>query len=414
MSSRFFAIGALAASVAVTASSAVAPARLINLHGPAVQGSARLYAVGTRSAAQRQSGTTAKMDSVLADLSRHASLARPQQLLADLHSLSPAARFAQLSAGGPAYVAIDATTRGDPQALEAALTALGLQKAAVYSNDVGGLLPVSQLEAAAARAEVAGIRAAMSRASAGAVASQGDYAQRSIGRAHQLSDASRHRCDGGRALGQLQLLCRVRRARSGVPVSGNEGYASNGFTADYATDVSTGALPANVDVLAGSGLPRLRRTHAAAVLGRRPRDAADRARRRAGREPRRSTPRRTARRISPAASATGRGRREGHRRRRRLFRRALLPGRHGRAGDRCRRSARRGVFLRGRQRRRPVLPEHRAELRHDLDQRIERGRASAQLRPDGRDEYDLAAGNTFRRFRRAISSPWWWNGISRT
>jgi hypothetical protein len=33
---------------------------------------------------------------------------------------------------------------------------------------------------------------------------------------------------------------------SGVPVSGNEGYAPNGFTADYATDVSTGALPAGV------------------------------------------------------------------------------------------------------------------------------------------------------------------------
>ena len=37
---------------------------------------------------------------------------------------------------------------------------------------------------------------------------------------------------------------------SGVPVSGNEGYAYNGFTADYATDVSTGALPAGVNVLA--------------------------------------------------------------------------------------------------------------------------------------------------------------------
>ncbi len=36
---------------------------------------------------------------------------------------------------------------------------------------------------------------------------------------------------------------------SGVPVSGNEGYAYNGFTADYPTDVSTGDLPANIDVL---------------------------------------------------------------------------------------------------------------------------------------------------------------------
>jgi hypothetical protein len=249
MSSRFFAIGALAGLAAVTASSAVAPARLINLHGPAVPGSARLYAVGTRSAAQRQSGTTAKMDSVLADLSRHASLARPQHLLADLHSLSPAARFAQLSAGGPAYVAIDATTHGDPRTLESALAALGLQKPAVYSNDVGGLLPVSQLETAAARAEVAGIRAAMSRARTGAVTSQGDFAQRSSVVRTNYPTLLGTGVTVGVLSDSFNCYAVYAAPGSGVPVSGNEGYAYNGFTADYATDVSTGDLPANVDVL---------------------------------------------------------------------------------------------------------------------------------------------------------------------
>ena len=245
MSLRFFAIGALAGLAAVTASSAGAPAR-INLHHVAAPGSARLYAVGTRSAAQRQSGTTAKMDSVLADLSRHTALARPDHLLADLHSLSPAARFAQLSTGGGAYVAIDATTRGDARALEASLVALGLQHAAVYSNDVGGLLPVSQLAAAAARGEVASIRAAMSRRRAGPVALQGDFAQRSwVVRPTLLGT--------GVTVGVLSdsFDCYAVYAAPGssVPVSGYEGYAYNGFTADYATDVSTGALPANVDVL---------------------------------------------------------------------------------------------------------------------------------------------------------------------
>ncbi|HEY3852240.1 MAG TPA: S8 family serine peptidase [Steroidobacteraceae bacterium] len=255
MSSRFFALGALAGLAAMTASSAVAPARLINLHGAAVPGSARLYAVGTRSAAQRQSGTTAKMDSVLADLSRHASSARPQHLLADLHSLSPAARFAQLSAGGPAYVAIDATTRGDPQALESSLVALGLQKAAVYSNDVGGLLPISQLETAAARAEVAGIRAAMSRARTGAVMSQGDFAQRSSVVRTNYPTLLGTGVTVGVLSDSFNCYAVYAAPGSGVPVSGNEGYAYNGFTADYATDVSTGDLPANVDVLEEADCP---------------------------------------------------------------------------------------------------------------------------------------------------------------
>ena len=47
--------------------------------------------------------------------------------------------------------------------LKAALIGLGLERAAVYSNDVGGWLPVDRIEAAAARAEVHAIRAAMPR-----------------------------------------------------------------------------------------------------------------------------------------------------------------------------------------------------------------------------------------------------------
>jgi len=249
MSLRFFAIGALAVLGAVTASSAVAPARLIDLHRIAAPGSARLYAVGTRSAAQRQSGTAAKMDSVLADLSRHAALARPDHLLADLHSLSPAARFAQLSAGGTAYVAIDATTRGEPQALEASLVALGLQKPAVYSNDVGGLLPVSQLGAAAARADVVAIRAAMSRRRAGAVALQGDFAQHSSAVRTNYPSLLGTGVTVGVLSDSFDCYAVYAAPGSGVPASGYEGYAYNGFSADYATDASTNALPSGVDVL---------------------------------------------------------------------------------------------------------------------------------------------------------------------
>jgi hypothetical protein len=249
MSLRFFAIGSLAALAAVTASSAVDPARRINLHHAAAPGSARLYVVGTRSAAQRRSATSAKMDSVLADLSRHVVLSRPDHLLADLHSLSPAARFAQASPGGAAYVAIDATTRGDAQALEASLVALGLRQPAVYSNDVGGLLPVSQLAAAAASGEVASIRAAMSRRRAGPVALQGDFAQRSSAVRAAYPTLLGTGITVGVLSDSFDCYAVYAAPASGVPASGYEGYAYNGFTADYATDVSTGALPANVDVL---------------------------------------------------------------------------------------------------------------------------------------------------------------------
>jgi hypothetical protein len=75
-------------------------------------------------------------------------MARPDHRLADLHSLSPAARFAQSSATGTALILIEAVTRGDPQQLKSALVGLGLEHASIYSNDVGGWLPVDQIETA--------------------------------------------------------------------------------------------------------------------------------------------------------------------------------------------------------------------------------------------------------------------------
>jgi hypothetical protein len=247
MASRFLAIGAWAALAAVTASSAVLPLRLNHLQ--VAPGNAHLYVVGTRSAQQRQSAVDGKLDSVLADLSRHAALARPDHMLADLHSMSPAARFFQTSASGAPLVLVDATTRGNPQQLKSALVSLGLQRPAVYSNDVGGWLPVSQLETAAARAELVSLRAAMPRARTGAVTSQGDFAERSDVVRSDYPALKGTGITVGILSDSFNCYAVYAAPGSGVPVSGNEGYASNGFTADYATDISTGDLPANVNVL---------------------------------------------------------------------------------------------------------------------------------------------------------------------
>lgn len=247
MSSRFLTFGASALFAAMTVSSAVSNSQPNRLRPNSTPGSAHLRVFGSRSASQRRNATGAKFDAALAELSRHAALARPAHALADLRSMSPAARFRRSSSGSTLLVLIDAVTRGDPQQLKTALVGLGLQHAAVYSNDVGGWLPVDQLDAATARDEVASIRAAMPRARAttGPVATQGDYAQRSdVVRSDYPTLTG-----NGVTVGVLSdsFNCYAVYA---VPENNVPGYAySNGRTADYATDTSTGALPSGVNVL---------------------------------------------------------------------------------------------------------------------------------------------------------------------
>jgi hypothetical protein len=258
MASRFFAIGTLAAITALAAASDVSTSRHTHLRPSVAPGTARLHVFGARSAQQSHSAAGAKFDGALADLTRHASLARPDHAVEDLRSLAPGARFTQSAGNAGPLVLIDAVTVGDPQQLKAALVALGLQRASVYSNDVGGWLPVSQLDAATARAEVHAIRAAMPHTRTSAVTSQGDYVQHSdaLRSANSLTGAG---VTVGVLSDSFNCYAVYAAAGSGVPVSGNQGYAFNGFTADYATDVSTGALPSGVNVLTepftGTGTP---------------------------------------------------------------------------------------------------------------------------------------------------------------
>jgi hypothetical protein len=246
MASRFFAIGTLAALTTIASVAAVSTMRHPHLRPSAAPGTARLHVFGSRSIQQRQSAAGAKFDGALADLSRHAALARPDHAVEDLRSLAPGVRFKQTGAGTAPLVLIDAVTRGDPQQLKAALVALGLQHPAVYSNDVGGWLPVSQLTAATASAEVHSIRAAIPHTRTGAVTSQGDFVQHSdvVRSANSLTGA-------GVTVGVLSdsYDCYAVYAQNGVAASGAAGYASNGFIATAATDVSTGDLPSTVKVL---------------------------------------------------------------------------------------------------------------------------------------------------------------------
>jgi hypothetical protein len=246
MASRFITIGTLAVLTTMAAAAAVSSLRHPHLRPSATPGSAHLRVFGSRSLQQRQSAAGAKFDGALAELSRHAALVRPNHAIEDLRSLAPAVRFKQTASDSTPLVLIDAVTRGDPQQLKTALLALGLQRASVYSNDVGGWLPVSQLESAAASAEVHAIRAAMPHTRTGAVTSQGDFVQHSdvVRSANSLTGA-------GVTVGVLSdsYDCYAVYAANNVPAGGAAGYANNGFLATAATDVSTGDLPANVNVI---------------------------------------------------------------------------------------------------------------------------------------------------------------------
>ena len=246
MASRFFAIGAMGILTAITAVSAVGPSQPM-LKRPNLPGNSQLHIAGSRSILQRQSASGSKFDASLAEISRHVSSVRPGHALEDLHALNPAVRFTHPAGSAVPLVLIDAVTTGDPQKLKSALVGLGLQRASQYSNDVGGWLPVDQLDAATMLGELHAIRAAMPRTRAGAVTSQGDFAQNSdlVRSANALTGA-------GITVGVLSdsYDCYAVYASNGVAAGGNAGYANNGFTADAATDISTGDLPSNVNVLA--------------------------------------------------------------------------------------------------------------------------------------------------------------------
>ncbi len=188
-----------------------------------------------------------RLDGALAEIAQRYIGISGNHPLADLRSINPAARFRLSAPLATPEVLIDAVTTGDPQALERALLALGLRDVAVFSNDIGGWLPLDQIARAASLTQLRYARASMPRTRAGPVATQGDFVQGSAAiRASYPSLTG-----AGITIGVLSdsFNCYPTYAADGVPAAGFNGYASNGFTATYATDQMTGALPAGISVL---------------------------------------------------------------------------------------------------------------------------------------------------------------------
>jgi hypothetical protein len=233
----------------VVAVAATALLRPINpRHGIAPPaGAAPLRAFGGHS--WKSGKTSGHLDSALANIADNTAVLDPAKAIAQLRSLNPAARFRQSSSGATPEVLVDAATRGDPQQLKAALVSLGLEHASVYANAVGGWLPVTSIAAAAANPKVAFIHASLPHRRA-AVALQGDYVQHSYALRQTYPTLTGTGVTVGVISDSFDCYAVYAEPNSGVPASGTNGYASNGFTATAEDDEADGALPASVNVLA--------------------------------------------------------------------------------------------------------------------------------------------------------------------
>jgi hypothetical protein len=234
--------------VTIAATSAVSPVMPLARRAATGTGHATLLAYGSRGPAQTLGAHGAKFDGALADISRHLGRVRAGSEVADLYSLHPGARF-RMSRSGTAEVLVDAVTTGDPQQLKTSLVGLGLEHPTVFANDVGGWLPVSQLQAASALGELHSLRAAMPHHRA-AVATQGDYAQGS----YALRLANTTVTGAGVTVGVLSdsfnCFAVYAEPNSGVPETGPAGYSFSPFAPTTAAqDEASGALPSSVNVL---------------------------------------------------------------------------------------------------------------------------------------------------------------------
>ncbi|MGH8460956.1 MAG: S8 family peptidase [Stenotrophobium sp.] len=240
----------LLALVATTAQAAPPVLPRVSVSAAAPAAGFRTSGMQSSLALDRSIGANAKLDNPLFQLWQGYAGAVAKSAAAS-GDLDPTLRLRAAPPRAMPAVLVDVVASGDPQALARSLEGLGFERGAIFANDIGGWLPVDQIGAASALAQVHAIRASRFRTRAGSVISQGDFAQRSD--LVRASTAYPNLSGAGVTVGVLSdsfdCFAKYQQSGSGVPVSGGTGYASNGFAADAATDVSTGDLPANVSVL---------------------------------------------------------------------------------------------------------------------------------------------------------------------
>src|SRR5580658_7556231 len=191
-----------------------------------------------------------RLDGSLRDLAR-AAAARPAPSAASLRYLNPALHLRVAAPLVTPEVLVDVSTTADPAATQQLLEGLGMRNTARSANLIGGWLPVSALAQVAQLPGLNQVRASMprTRAASGPVALQGDFVQGSAALRLQYPGLTGQ----GLTIGVVSdsFNCYAYYAAHGPSALGNgyNGYAPNSFTANQATDVASGALPAGVDVV---------------------------------------------------------------------------------------------------------------------------------------------------------------------
>lgn len=244
--------GVRALTMLGTAALIFASAAVALVHAPAVDGvapAARPHAVGVGVLPREAPLSQRKLDGSLREVEQRYPELIGGNALRALRALNPSARFRLLTTESIPRVLVDAVADRDTRALRLALERLGFITTATFSNDVGGWLPVSELANAAALGELRLMRASRPRTRAGAVMTQGDFAQRSD--LVRASTTVTGLTGAGVTVGVLSdsFDCYPVYRANGVPVTGAEGYATNGITTDYAQDIASGDLPSGVSIL---------------------------------------------------------------------------------------------------------------------------------------------------------------------
>ena len=191
--------------------------------------------------------TLHRLDGSLRELSAAATAAGSD--LTQLRATNPAVRVRIAAPLTEPEILIDTVADTDASQLAQRLQALGLRETAIHGNSVGGWLPVAALAKAGRVPGLRLARASMPRRRA-AVALQGDFVQYSAA----LRSANSTLTGSGITVGVLSdsFNCYSYYAAHGPAAStvGTVyGYATNGFTATYADDQTSGALPSTVQVV---------------------------------------------------------------------------------------------------------------------------------------------------------------------